>query len=327
MPAGSMDALGAFTYLSDNIPDWITRVTDLAAHTAAKHAEYTEAYKKHATQAKPRRRKNSSVCSIRTDDLLPQQQQGDITAQNTTTTTQIISDSEQPTDVDSNVNSGFDSLVSTRHNVIIHFDGHTQSTLEDMVRNIGIARNNIRRGRMSQMSPVGFRSAVPPLPGRGGPPDLMLSNIRNARSRGPPGPQNGTSAFDIADKYLEVAHGMCESAAYQFLRSGTCTMDLNNVKEKFQILLGMAGAEVRRLKEAQGQPPSEQQPKMMDTEKVKPELLSTPSVVAEPTTIKPQTSPNGSANGPIEVDDGESVSDESIDLTAIRVNRMQRMRA
>lgn len=319
MPASSMDALGAFAYLSDNLPDWITRVTDLAAHTAAKHAEYAEAYKKHATQAKPRRRKNSSVCSIHTDE----QQQGDSTIQDTTTP--VTSAPEQPTDENSNINNGFDSLVSTRHNVIIHYDGHTQSSLEDIVRNIGIARNNIRRGRMSQMSPTGFRSGMPPLPGRGGPPDLMLSNIRSARNRGPPGPQNGTSAFDIADKHLEVAHGMCESAAYQFLRSGTCKMDLDNVEKKFRVLLGMAGMEVQRLKEAQDKPPSEQQPQM-DAEKMKPELPSTPSAVAEPT-AKPRTSPSGSANGPIEVDDGESNSDESIDLTAIRANRMQRMRA
>lgn len=324
MPAGPMDALGAFTYLSDNLPDWITRVTDLAAHTAAKHAEYSEAYKNHATQGKPRRRRNSSVCSIHTDETSPKKvkKQDDSTAQNST----IL----QPADGDENINGGFESLVSTRHNVVIHYDGYTQSSLEEMVRNIGIARNNIRRGRMSQMSPTGFRSGMPPLPGRGGPPDLMLSNIRSARNRGPPGSQSGTSAFDIADKHLEVAHGMCESAAFQFLRSGTCKQDLNNVEEKFRTLLGMAGAEVQRLKETQAQQsrPSEQQPSSspVDAEKAKLELPSTPSAVAEPT-VKAGTSPSGSANGPIEVDDGESNSDESIDLSAIRANRMQRMRA
>lgn len=318
MPAGPMDALGAFTYLSDNLPDWITRVTELAAHTAAKHAEYTEAYKKHATQGKPRRRRNSSVCSIHTDDMSPEKRQGDSTAQNSTTL--------QPDDEDSNINSRFDSLVSTRHNVVIHYDGHTQSSLEEMVRKIGTARNNIRKGRMSQMPPVGFRSGMPPLPGRGGPPDLMLSSIRSARNRGPPGPQNGTNVFDIADKHLEVAHGMCESAAFQFLRSGTCKQDLNNVEEKFRTLLGMASAEVQRLKETQAQQSSAEEQSVMDAEKAKLELPSTPSTVDEPT-IKARTSPSGSANGPIEVDDGESNSDESIDLTAIRASRMQRMRA
>ena len=76
MPAGPMDALGAFTYSADNVPDWITQVINLAAHTAAKHAEYTEAGKKYATPAKPYRRKNSPVCSIHTAGLLPQQKGG-----------------------------------------------------------------------------------------------------------------------------------------------------------------------------------------------------------------------------------------------------------
>lgn len=40
IPAYEMDALAAFTYLSDNIPDWMTRVIGLAAHTIAKHSEY-----------------------------------------------------------------------------------------------------------------------------------------------------------------------------------------------------------------------------------------------------------------------------------------------
>ena len=79
-----MDALEAFNYLTDNVPEWITQVTNLAAHTAAKHAEYTEAYKEYATSAKPRRRKSSSVCSIRTAGLFPQQK-GNALTQGTAT--------------------------------------------------------------------------------------------------------------------------------------------------------------------------------------------------------------------------------------------------
>ena len=324
MPAGPMDALGAFTYLTDNVPDWISRVTDLAAHTAAKHAEYTEAYKKYAMPVKPRRRKNSSVCSIRTADLFPQQK-GDASAPD-----QIHNQDQQDAkneDTDTAVPSTTDSLVSTRHNVIIHYDGHTQQSLEDMVHKIGTARNNIRKGRMMQMPPMGFRSGMAPMLGRtsGGPPDLMLSNIRSARNRGPPGPRQGVTAFDLADKHLEVAHGLCESAAYQFLRSGNCKTELDGVEKNFRTLLGMAGVEVQRLNEILAETPPAPESKMQaEEEQSKPQLTSAPSAAVKPTN-QPKSSPNESATGHIEVDDTDSDSTESVDIMAFRANRMRRM--
>lgn len=312
MPAGPMDALGAFSYLTDNTPAWIDRVTDLAAYTAAKHAEYTEAYRQYATTARPRRRrKNSSVCSIHTDDLLS-------SPQNPDDADDVTQDSNQ----DAAAASAGDPLVSTRHNVIIHYDGHTQKTLEDIVRNIVTARNNIRKGKMSQLPSMGFRSSRPTMPGRG-PPDAMLSSIRSARNRAPPGPQKET-AFDHADKHLEVAHGLCESAAYQVLRAGDCKAELGSVEEKFRMLFDMANVEVQRLKEAQAQESPEP-----EAEKEETGFELPPSTVPEPaTTSKPRASPTGSATGAIEVDDASSsVSIESIDLTAFRANRMNRMRA
>ena len=325
MPAGPMDALGAFTYLANNIPDWITQVIDLAAHTAATHAEYTEAYKKYAAPAKPCRWKNSSVCSTHTANLFSQQKCG-VSTQGTTTqdpTARIqIQNHDQDVkneEIGGAAPSTTDALVSTRHNVIIHYDGHTQQNLEDMVRNIGTARNNIRRGMMTQMPPMGFRSGMP---GRGGLPEFMLSNIHSAQNRRPPGLRQGMTAFDVADKHLEVAHGLCESAAYQILRSGDCKADLTSVEKKFRTLLGLAGTEVQRLNKTREQTPSVFEPKMEEEEKSEPQL---PSAVIEPTN-KPQASTNGSATRPIEVDDAESLSIESIDLTAFRANRMHRMR-
>lgn len=312
MPTYPMDALEAFNYLTDNVPEWITQATNLAAHTTAKHAEYTEAYKEYVTSAKPRRRKNSSVCSIRTADLFPQQKGSALTRGTATPDpTACIQIQNQDQDakneetdgaVPSTVLSTADTLVNSRHNIIIHYDGHTQQSLEDMVRNIRTARNNIRRGRVAKIPPIGFRSGMLPMSGRcGGPPDLMLSNIRSARNCGPTGPRQGVTAFDLADKHLEVAHGLCESAAYLFLRSGDCKADLASVEKKFRILLGLAGAEVQRLNKTREQIPSVFEPKMEEEEeeKSKPQL---PSAVIKPTN-KPQASANGSATRPIEVDD------------------------
>lgn len=336
MPAGPMDALGAFSYLSDNLPTWITRVTDLAVHTAAKNTEYAEAYKKHATTAgKPRRRrKNSSVCSIHTEDTFPSTQipetpttgaadQNQDPAANDYCTQNESNENSRKRRTDDDAAASFEdptaSLVSTRHNLIIHYDGHTQKILEDMVRNIVTARNNIRRGRMSQLPRMGFRQGMPSMPGRG-PPDAVLSSIRSARNRGPPGPQKETAAFDLADKQLEVAHGLCESAAYQFLRSGDCKSELSSVDEKFKMLLDMSSVEVRRLKEQERPPPEPEKEEIA----MEPQLSTSISAIEPNEKLKP-ASPNGAATGPIEVDDDTSASLESIDLKAFRANRMARM--
>lgn len=324
-----MDALGAFFYLTDNAPVWINHVTDLAVHTAAKHAEYTEAYKKHATTDKPRRRRNSSVCSIHTEDLFKRPNDPAPSAVAVDSTQGIENHDSARAQNQSGGNprkggpdeadpdSADAAFVSTRHNVIIHYDGHTQKTLEDMVRNIVTARNNIRRGKMSQLPSMGFRSGMRCLPGRD-PPDAVLSSIRSARNRGPPAPRKQTT-FDLADKHLEVAHGLCESAAYQFLRAGNCEAELSSVEEKFRTLLEMATVEVQRPQEAKQQAPSEP-----EAEKEESEPQLPPAPVLEPPS-KPNASPTGTATGAIEVDDASSVSTEPVDLSVFRANRMNRV--
>ncbi|KAL5355982.1 hypothetical protein BJX96DRAFT_171179 [Aspergillus floccosus] len=255
MPVQQMDALGAFTHLSDNIPQWISRLSELSAYTTARHAEYVEEFRKHSHMVlRPRRRKNSSVCSIRTDDLnLPPtdgQQKPNPRKRS----------ADQAPSIDS---ADRHTLVSTRHNVIIHYDGHTQKTLEELVRHIGTARNHLRRGKMAQLPLAGFRTGMynrsARMPNRSSTslqsddasPDLLLSNIRSARQRGPPPPAHTPpkdSPFDLADKHLELAHSLCETAAYHFLRVGDCTTELNGVDQKFKALLDLAQKEVERLK-------------------------------------------------------------------------------
>lgn len=338
MPA-QMDALGAFTHLTENIPSWIDRLAELSAHTAAKHAEYAEAYRRHVS-VRPRRRKNSSVCSIRTEDLrssAPETEtrpQSSAAATNTTVTTPNTSQHE------ANVNPrkrgaedapcmearDRDLLVSTRNNLIIHYDGHTQHVLEEMVRHIGTARNNIRKGRMTQLPLPGYRSKMldrsarmnslaPSLSPSESGEDDVLSSIRKARTRGPPVPRAPEmpreSPFDMAEKQLELVHGVCETAAYQFLRSGDCSTELSSVEGKFKSLLDLATNEVRRLKAEQPQEPT-----------VEEDETEAPTMEPATTTIEVDRQ-SLSKMDTIEVDDSAQ-SVESIDLTAFRANRLRR---
>ncbi|GAB1198510.1 hypothetical protein APSETT444_007833 [Aspergillus pseudonomiae] len=338
MPAGAMDALGAFSHLSDNLPTWITRISDLATHTAAKHAEYAEAYKKLAvTPGRPRRRKNSSVCSIRTDDLRNAVTQSPPPVD---APTQKDSDTPQPapqdpstptpnprkrgTDEAPSVASEENPFVSTRYNLVIHYDGETQKSLEEMVRVIGTARNNIRRGKMSQMgamrsSALNKPSRVnsPPLPpSADGSDDQLLSQIRSTRNRGPP-PQARVMAknspFEMADRQLELAHSLCETAAYQFLRVGDCSEELQGVLDKFKALLELATGEVRRLTEEQEKERAAKENEAPHVESIQLTVSSASNKVLT------------SDIGAIEVDDGTE-SEESIDLSTFRARRMM-MRA
>ncbi|EAW12964.1 uncharacterized protein ACLA_014010 [Aspergillus clavatus NRRL 1] len=339
----TMDALGAFSYMSDNLPSWIGRVSELAAHTAAKHREYTEAYKKYAT-VRPRRRKNSSVCSIRTEEICPsaldcgssiEATQGTPAAGPRPLTSQIRlinNPRKRSADEDSSPDSTEESagFVSIRHNVVIHYDGHTQKLLEEMVRNIGTARNNVRRGKMSQISLGGVRSGAfgrearvnrppPVMPSQLESPDgELLAGIRSARNRGPPpgeasqqrGPLRET-AFDIADKQLELLHSLCETAAYQVLRYGDCSTELAAVVEKFRILLELATREVQRLK-----------PDVPPETNEEPEAALTVST-GKPNADSHSDKPHASGIEEIEVDDASSISMESIDIKAFRANRLR----
>ena len=107
----------------------------------------------------------------------------------------------------------------------------------------------------------------------------------------------------------------------------TAKAELGSVEEKFRILVDMAGVEVQRLKEAQEQESPEPEAEKEETGFELPPSTVT-STAEQATTSKPRASPTGTAAGAIEVDDASSsVSMESIDLTAFRANRMNRMRA
>ncbi|KAJ6005736.1 hypothetical protein N7451_003680 [Penicillium sp. IBT 35674x] len=346
--AASMDALGAFTHLQTNLPAWITRVSELAAHASARHAEYSEAYRKHS-KSKSRRRKNSSVCSIHTDKLVPIAQQKAPGPESATVNTSMCKEekvlaqqagrkrgTDEAPSIDSNERYDF---VSTRHNVIIDYDGHTQKVLEQIVKDIGIARNNIRRGKMSMMpSRMGIRSNALSRTAAGAGPDspiASLSCVRSTRTAtglvGVTGISNGISndsPFDFSDKQLELAHGLCETAAFQVLRSGDCGTELDGVEEKFKMLLEMTTKEVARLEEEKEETKKQEEeaPEREEEaeEPIPPPQTSTAARLARIAALS-ANKPSTSATGTIEVDDASSLSAESLelDLSAFRSSRIR----
>lgn len=313
-----MDALGAFSYLLDNLPSWIHQVSDLIAHAAAKHAEYIAAYKK-LTHVKLRRRKNSSVCSICTaenihripkDTAAPERSSG-LNPNRKRQINAISSDS-------SNNSTHSDvTVVSMRHNVVIHYDGHTQQVFEELVRFLSAARNNLRHGKISHISRTNFgqgasfrramelRSKLL----NSGSGDRTMTGV--GATPNPATPKQ--SAFDLVEKQIESVHSLCETAAHQFLRYGDCVSVLESIHEKLRSLLEMATREADRLKDER-----QQQETLRSAEPAT--TMKTGSLTASP----PKSSSFGMIE--IEVDDAVSVSSvPSMDLAAFRATRRLRV--
>ncbi|PGH02406.1 hypothetical protein AJ79_07638 [Helicocarpus griseus UAMH5409] len=339
MAGRSMDAFQCFTYISDNVPSWVTRVTDLAAHTKAKHAEFSAEYAKLTAAGggiKTRRRKNSSMHSIKPDDMdkatndahsnkEEEEAVEDGTEDYMDPITLLKMSKHYPQDANqrkrniaTSKSENTDRIVRPRQLVVVHYDSETQSSLEQLVRDIGGARNNIRKGRMSQMMKSGFGlKFFDPTRGRAA---AGRKHPLDPSSKPSSPSQNKESPFDAADKQLELAQSLCESAAHQFLRCGDCAMELEKTKERFSTVLDMAKVEIERLEaEAKEQKEAEkaEEEAEREVEPVKEEIA------AEPTLVKDEEKRPPGIVTAIEVDDGSSVSSVSIDITAFRSSRFR----
>lgn len=148
--------------------------------------------------------------------------------------------------------------------VVVHYDGHTQTALEGMVKNIGAARNNLRKGKQNRELSLGLE--LPAFKRRPGwdddSTDLLGLNLKNAtrmRFQSLSPKDNGsslisedpkrTAVFEEADKELEKGKNLCETAAHQFLRDGDCSAEIEGLKEAFNIVLELAKEEEQKLRE------------------------------------------------------------------------------
>lgn len=327
-----MESPNCFAHLSENLPSWIVRVTDLAAHTASKHAEFTADYSKYSS-VKPRRRKNSSIHSIRPDDDLSaadkpapsdkmdisnSSQRKEVPYDNPSKYIQAANRRRRGEIDGGTAKSGSNLRAATRgrHMVVVHYDSHTQNQLDELVKDIGAARNNLRKTRMARMKSnyggLGMK--------------LPLINTRNGFKK-PSSPirDNGTAQspereppFDITDKQLELAQNFCEVAAHQFLRDGDCFTQLDSTREKLESVLETAKVEAERIAEEEKAKRERGELEEEASEKKKKSETETENSKPEDPT---KSSPPGITT--IEVDDDSSGSSISIDITAFRSTRLR----
>ncbi|EED22956.1 conserved hypothetical protein [Talaromyces stipitatus ATCC 10500] len=290
----SMDALQCFTSISDSIPSWITRVTELAEHTSRKHAEFSEEFKRLAT---------TNIHSIRpASDVLFQP--GVAPDANT-----------------SHVSGHASPSIRLRRELIIFYDSHTQTELEGMVRDIGNARNSLRKGKLSQLMGKSNGGIDMFASARSCGIQLPRDGFRRTRLSTTAGTTQKESAFEYTDKQLETAQSLCETAAHQFLRTGDCAKVLKDILSKFETVLQTTTQEAARLREEKEREAEQQQAEAKEQQQANGVTSVYPSPLKS--IIAEDDKPPEPGTATIEVDDTVSDSSISIDITAFRSNRFR----
>ena len=347
MASGAMDTVECFSSLSESIPPWIERVSDLVSHTTAKHAEFVAEYSKltatgkRPTSSSSRKSKNSSLHTHRdghppgnTDSTSPlQQDQPDhepVIDPLTALRLQRYYQSSSRRNVGAaapprSPNNPHGPSGRNRRHLVVRYDSHAQAALEGLVRDIGGARNNIRKGRMNHMMKYGFGMNSTISPSRKDPTKPVCRASRASLSTMPPHPSSAGRAtpFDNIDKLLESAQSLCETAAYQFLRNGDCSSELNQTKGQLSSVLGAVQFELERAK-AEREEIEREEAKKAD---MKPETEETKDKEKEEAAAVPNSTVKKVDKDPlepsaiIEVDDDSDNSSVSIDFGAFRRSR------
>lgn len=249
----------SFTFLQDNIPQWLQDVTGLEKRATAMQEDLvktpvsTSPFAMHTTD---------SIKSIR------QERMGAIAeeaAQSQGAQTDPLGNRKRKTlSVLSGPASG-PSRYRPRTMVVVSYDGDMQKSFELLVRAIGTGRNMLRKAKMEAkmnelaalagssededeaddeendaiMAKVSYR------------PRMSSMRARAAARRGGGRAVGGGAAtpvalFDTTDKTLEHAQSLCEKAAHVTLRDGDCRKELEGMRKSFADVLDTARTEVTR---------------------------------------------------------------------------------
>ncbi|MCJ1280693.1 hypothetical protein MMC26_000010 [Xylographa opegraphella] len=340
-----MDALQSFTFLTENLPSWISRLEELSRQASERHAEFTK-LSRTSSYGPTRRKKNGSTESLRPKDanedencpfanpaLSPISNSIPINPGSKHLFQQYREEKLRRRQKSGSVASGASGhqRFRTRMSVIVYYDSAIQEGFEVLVRNVSSARNILRKGKaaasfQARMASMGTEES--PFGGEG---ILELRNPRiprMARSRNGPYATEGYAddPFDLIDKDLETAQSLCEIGAHQFLRDGNCIDEILGTKERLENCLRLAGKQVAVLR-------SEKKHENEVEEQRQEQALPSANLPDEELKINPDATKSRNSLGvhntlagmdSIEVDDKSDASSVHIDLTAFRSARKPR---
>ncbi|KAJ4301432.1 hypothetical protein N0V90_003524 [Kalmusia sp. IMI 367209] len=240
----------SFTYLHDNIPQWLKNVSEIESKIIAMQSELA---KVPVSRSLPMKRRTGSIESIRDLDAIREEPESSGGAHQSEPTTR----KRKTPSALSGQQSGFMKMRS-RTMIVVNYDGQIQCAFEQLVRAIGTGRNMLRKGKMAAkmdamatlanssdeedgndviMSRIGYRHRAGLSSMRS--PAAMLRMTENNTS-------TPVERFDTADKALEQAQALCERAAHQSLREGDCRKELDGVRGHFEEVQAVAKSEVAR---------------------------------------------------------------------------------
>lgn len=315
-----MDPKKCFTYLCDNLPQWITKLDELSTRAQEVHSEFSR-----VTITSPGKKRSGSVESIRPEDRAGRTQERTLDQSSRRPQGQPQSP-RKLTDVAGllgnkqgrrqkrttpSMHSGSASGPGkhrTRSIVIIRYDSIIQEGFEQLVRNIGGARNNLRKAKTTASFNARMTSLGMDTFGASGSIGGMLSPKTKSKLSDPRD-ANKLAAFDQADKYLDVAQNLCEVGAHQFLREGECNEELESTRAHLEDCLTTAREELARIVAEDER-----------TKELLEEVFDDLNSGAWEDKVESNQRADGFATGLIEVDDVSEKS-ISIDLSSFRRTR------
>ncbi|KAH0547747.1 hypothetical protein FGG08_000004 [Glutinoglossum americanum] len=214
----------SFSYLTENIPDWTSRLDDLSARILSRQVELSQLASSNAESKSASADRNVLKDVEQLKKLHNDQQRR--RKRKTASISSAASGSQR---------------YRTRSMVIVYYDSSVQETFETLVRGIGTARNNIRKAKMSARMKNWSALA-------GGEEDGDLRSRfmipRTSRSTG-----GEKTVYDTVDATLETAQSQCETGAHQFLRDGDCRKEIDVAKKKLEEVRVIAVEELDKAKE------------------------------------------------------------------------------
>ncbi|KAF2873390.1 hypothetical protein BDV95DRAFT_592768 [Massariosphaeria phaeospora] len=248
------DMQKAFTYLHDNIPSWFETIAEVQEKISRMQEEVA---KIPVSRSPPMKRKTGSIESIRDLDAIIEEPCSPLASKKRKTPSFLSAHA-----------SGV-SKYRSKTMILVYYDGQIQKSFETLVRSIGTGRNMLRKGKMAAklqemadlagseddddeddmaMAKIGYRhrTGLSSIRTRAMAMRGSLAGISTSSSRTP------IELFDVTEKALELAQGLCERAAHQSLRDGECRKELDGVRQHFEGILESAKKEVAKC-QAQGE--------------------------------------------------------------------------
>ncbi len=259
-----MDALKSFQFLADSLPSWISSLDDLAVRASITRPEYSQLYQSTGlAHGKPN---NCSTESLRLVDK-PEKDQAGVTVTEKTRQSRVglgdpnnkhlFREARRKRKTGSVISGASGpQKYRTKSMIVVYYDSFVQEAFEALVRNIGSARNNLRKGKMqasmkARMSSLGNDDISVSFGGIGnnGRPKMMQTKVTRVHTGSERRVLQATSGFEDVEKELEAAQSLCEVAAHQFLRDGDCGLEIEGTRQRFEACLVIANREVQRLVE------------------------------------------------------------------------------